>query len=238
MCSHAPTTSAECFIPHRAVHLHVLALHGEFGCRFLFFACNVNTLTVMPRVAWTWLDQAGEKMKEQQLLESEGRPVDQRETPVNPFLNDLLAELHRTHQDGRLDGFLWYMYGIVTRDIQRNGVLPETMSGCPSAKESLIESVKLYPWNWSAWKDLADLCLADDEVRAFEHCPADNLHSVHLTAFGLRGQLPQFETGGGKAWWMHDLFSAHVLLEQQKPDQALQVSCVSFAANAYEGGGE
>jgi hypothetical protein len=123
------------------------------------------------------LDQAGEKMKEQQLLESEGRPVDQRETPVNPFLNDLLGELHRIHQEDRLDGFLWYMYGVVTRDIQRNGALPETMSGCPSAKESLIESVKQYPWNWSAWKDLADLCLAEDEVR-IRPSPDGRLHSV------------------------------------------------------------
>ncbi|GAB9472999.1 putative anaphase-promoting complex subunit [Globisporangium polare] len=61
----------------------------------------------------------------------------------------------------------------------------------------LVESIRQYPWNWSAWMELASLSpftSNEEEVVLSESCP-----------------------------WMFHLFQAHALLDQQQNDAARQL---------------
>lgn len=61
----------------------------------------------------------------------------------------------------------------------------------------LIESIRRYPWNWSAWMELAahsPFTSSEEEIILAASCP-----------------------------WMYQLFQAHVLLDQQQNDAARQV---------------
>ena len=58
----------------------------------------------------------------------------------------------------------------------------------------MVESVKLYPWNWGGWVELAILCASVEKARSLE-----------LTEH-----------------WMADAFSAHLCLELQHNKQALE----------------
>ena len=73
--------------------------------------------------------------------------------------------------DATLDGFLLYLLGVVVRDLetQAGGVLmslKQSLSGAgadktfPTAFDLFVLSVRLYPWNWSCWLELAVLCSA------------------------------------------------------------------------------
>lgn len=66
-----------------------------------------------------------------------------------------------------------------------------------NAQDILLESVQMYPWNWSAWTDLAS---------CFE--PTDNIDHFFVTKH---------------CSCMFDFFHAHVLLEQQHSDRGLEV---------------
>ena len=115
---------------------------------------------------------AGEKRKEEEIVEL-ADPL-QRCQVVNRKLNELHAELSRLPgmagpgggaggeaggdaggmggEGGEEsleagDGFLMYLYGVVLRE----------MDHAEDARAALIRSVNLYPWNWSAWVDLAAL---------------------------------------------------------------------------------
>ena len=65
-----------------------------------------------------------------------------------------------------------------------------------SAKSVLMESIQIYPWNWSAWLDLASCCTA-----------ADDLDTLFVA---------------NPCEWMFDFFRAHVLMEQLQHDVAMQ----------------
>lgn len=85
---------------------------------------------------------AGEKRKE-----DEGLEQGSTSRLVNEELSGLDAELSDAYSSGALDGFGLYMYGIVLKSLQR----------FEQARRALVESVNVYPWNWSAWKALASL---------------------------------------------------------------------------------
>ncbi|KAF9345229.1 anaphase-promoting complex component apc8, partial [Mortierella sp. NVP85] len=67
---------------------------------------------------------------------------------VNKELESLDSELTEAYKAGTLDAFCKYLYGVVLIKRLRKTV----------AATILIESVKQYPYNWSAWLDLGS-CL-------------------------------------------------------------------------------
>ena len=108
---------------------------------------NVSSLKVKSKkgifLAMYSLYMAGEKLKEQQLLEargfeqknaekldSEGRvgagggpkPTEQtKQHPGNPFLCDLFNDMYPLYSSGAMDGFLLYIFAIVVRDLKTSG---------------------------------------------------------------------------------------------------------------------
>ena len=63
---------------------------------------------------------------------------------MNRELKGLKSQLSELYEQGQLDGFGLFLYGIVLRDMDQK----------EKAVTVLVESVNVYPWNWSAWKTL------------------------------------------------------------------------------------
>ncbi|CAM9330514.1 unnamed protein product, partial [Hapterophycus canaliculatus] len=88
----------------------------------------------------------------------------------------------------------------------RNGPTGEGDSDCDAqqlermttAQEVLARSLRLFPYNWSAWLDLASLCLETDTVPG-----------------GLEADPP--------CTWMYQFFLQHLLVEQHRSKDALQI---------------
>lgn len=110
----------------------------------------------------------------------------------NVYLKQLLQELCDAYKDGSLDAFGLYVYGLV---------LKESPTGPHSAHSILMESILAFPWNWSAWLDLASLCIADPNLHPIVEKYLKSLHSHYMYCF----------------------FCAHVLLENQGHENALAV---------------
>ncbi|KAG8379049.1 hypothetical protein BUALT_Bualt07G0047900 [Buddleja alternifolia] len=92
-----------------------------------------------------YLKKAGEKRKEEEMIELEG-PLGKSEA-VNRELVSLERELSTLRKNGTIDPFGLYVYGLVLKEKGN-----ETM-----ARSVLVESVNSYPWNWSAWSELQTL---------------------------------------------------------------------------------
>ncbi|KAF3796278.1 Anaphase-promoting complex subunit 8 [Nymphaea thermarum] len=93
---------------------------------------------------------AGEKRKEEEMIELEG-PFG-KGTTINCELGGLEQELCMHRKKGSIDPFGLYLYGVVLRD-----------RGCDDlARAVLVESVNGYPWNWNAWSELQSLCTSID----------------------------------------------------------------------------
>ncbi|KYR00221.1 anaphase promoting complex subunit 8 [Tieghemostelium lacteum] len=84
-----------------------------------------------------------------------------------------------------LDAFNLYLYALLLK--KQNNFL--------KSKQVLLQSIQLYPGNWSAWYDLASLCTDYDQV--------------------MKLVLPNH--------FIKDFFLAHVSLEFQKNNEALQI---------------
>jgi anaphase-promoting complex subunit 8 len=126
---------------------------------------------------------AGEKRKEEEMLERTD-PLERCQV-INANLKQLHTELSVLHGQGKLDGFGLYLFGMVLKEMgskQKDSAI--------TAKSVLLESVNAYPWNWSAWLDLATFC-SDKE---------------YLQSLRISNQCP----------WMVNFFHAHVLLEMQQ----------------------
>ncbi|XP_047332226.1 anaphase-promoting complex subunit 8-like [Impatiens glandulifera] len=89
---------------------------------------------------------AGEKRKEEETIELEG-PLGKSEA-VNRELVSIESELSSLRNNGSIDPFGLYLYGLVLKE-KGSEVLARTV---------LVESVNTYPWNWSAWLELQSLC--------------------------------------------------------------------------------
>ena len=95
----------------------------------------------------------------------------------NPYLTQLVEELGEAYENTsmmgdeddptarslRLDAFGLYVYGMVLAAAQECK-LATRMSSTPKAHKVLLQSLQMFPYNWSAWLDLADCAVADRAV--------------------------------------------------------------------------
>ncbi|KAJ0401728.1 hypothetical protein P43SY_003049 [Pythium insidiosum] len=145
---------------------------------------------------------AGEKAKEEMDLEISVTGSTPKDTErlshvnrqgVNPHLKELYLSLSADHRAGRLDGHALYLFAVVLRRLGNDAPDGAEMT----TRRVLLEAIRLYPWNWSAWMELAAL----------------SPFTSHEEEASLSAASP----------WMFHLFEAHVLLDQQQTDAARQV---------------
>ncbi|XP_075479648.1 anaphase-promoting complex subunit 8-like [Primulina tabacum] len=97
---------------------------------------------------------AGEKRKEEEMIELEG-PLGKSDA-VNRELVSLEKELSTLHKNGTIDPFGLYVYGLVLKEKGSENI----------ARSVLAESVNNYPWNWSAWSELQVLCTTSEALNS------------------------------------------------------------------------
>lgn len=102
---------------------------------------------------------AGEKRKEEDsemiLGPTDGAVTLNKELPlVSSILEDYLNDRGGLESSQPSQGFLEYLYGIVLLKGKSEQL----------AREWLLRSVNLYPWNWGAWRELADMLGSVEEV--------------------------------------------------------------------------
>jgi anaphase-promoting complex subunit 8 len=112
----------------------------------------------------------------------------------NPNILVLHEELSALYEHGSLDGFGLYMFGIVLRGMNVTNSLQDPVN----ATRILVESVRKYPWNWSAWLDLAAIASEEGLPEDLEDTPLQ------------------------ESPWMYTFFLQRVLLERQQSSDALQ----------------
>lgn len=129
------------------------------------------------------------------------------EVAVNPELKRLHDDLLPRYEAHQLDGFGLYLFGIVLKNLKHVHELPHLLDDIElpkiySAKSVLLESVQIYPWNWSAWLDLASCCAPNDDIESlFLSIPSD---------------------------WMFEFFRAHVSVEHQHFEVAMAVRWIKL----------
>ncbi|XP_020589970.1 anaphase-promoting complex subunit 8 isoform X1 [Phalaenopsis equestris] len=119
----------------RAAHV----LDRQTGRKAVFLRCYARYL-------------AGEKRKEEELIELEGSFG--KIEAVNSELVSLERELSHLRKTGAIDSFGLYLYGITLRDRGFENF----------AITVLVESVNSFPWNWSAWLELQSLCTTTETL--------------------------------------------------------------------------
>ena len=202
---------------------------------------------------------AGEKAKEQEALElGQGSAANpgaalERTTAVNPNLvgleQDLRGLLHHPMSGEGLDAFGLYIYGVVLKELGAVGGAPPQQ---PSAHRDtafavLSESARLFPWNWSCWLDLAEVCVNGDlPPEAVDAAPTDatapvmaaaafgagcspfpsaasssappgDFGAASRQAAGWAGAVPR---GAGR--WCRSFFVAHCLVELGGAEECAQ----------------
>ncbi|XP_047311294.1 anaphase-promoting complex subunit 8-like [Impatiens glandulifera] len=126
-----------------------LLAKSYFDCREYRRAAHVlrdqtNKKAVFLRCYALYL--AGEKRKDEETIELEGTLG--KSEAVNRELVSIESELSALRNNGSIDPFGLYLYGLVLKE-KGSEVLSRTV---------LVESVNSYPWNWSAWVELQCLC--------------------------------------------------------------------------------
>ncbi|GMH89536.1 hypothetical protein TL16_g11486, partial [Triparma laevis f. inornata] len=157
---------------------------------------------------------AGEKKKEEEMVEL-AEPLE-RSKVLNPNLEKLRSELSASKELNQLDAFGLYMYGVVLKELlqqEAGNSLEEPplsllhmakdppLSLLHMAKDVFVESILSFPYNWSAWLDLAEICIENTVIH----------DDVERSLESLTDS------------WMYLFFLIHVFCEQQQNDQALQV---------------
>lgn len=98
---------------------------------------------------------AGERRKDDELLEESANPADGCPVHViNQQLKAIDAELRELHERSELDGYGLYLYGLVLKQLQR----------VPQSLHLLCAAVHAVPTLWVAWLDLAEACPDRDAV--------------------------------------------------------------------------
>lgn len=128
-------TYFDCREYRRAAHL----LAKQTGRKAVFLRCFALYL-------------AGEKRKEEEMIEIEGSFG--KTEAINSELGSLEKELSSLRKSGAIDSFGLYLYGIILRD-----------RGCENlAITVFVESVNNFPWNWNAWVELQSLCTTTETL--------------------------------------------------------------------------
>ncbi|KAL1302977.1 hypothetical protein AAFC00_003294 [Neodothiora populina] len=102
---------------------------------------------------------AGEKRKEEDsemILGPTDGPVtlNKELTTISVILGEFLDQRGGLESNDASQGFLEYLYGIILLKGKNEDL----------ARAWLIRSVNLYPWNWGAWRELADLLESAEEL--------------------------------------------------------------------------
>ena len=88
-------------------------------------------------------------------------------------MTQLVCELASFHDNGKLDAFGLYLYGVVLKELhsQSNQLLSSIQNSHLSKRQyfkdaisAFIDSLLSYPYNWSCWRDLAELCLQNSSI--------------------------------------------------------------------------
>ena len=151
----------------------------------------------------------GERKKEEEVTEL--RDPLERTCIRNKCLERLEIELEKEYKVGKLDAFGLYVYGVVLKGLGREDGTAKKSAEMQQKKqqqqtkktahEILIESILKYPYNWSAWLDLAEICVSD---------PSIDQHVDKLL-------LPISNH------WMYHFFCVHVFIENKSNENAIAV---------------
>lgn len=102
------------------------------------------------------LYMAGERRKEEEAIESSTKS----KVLQNPYEQQLVHELQDAYEADRLDAFGLHVYGMVLKS-HKKSTLPRHY---PSPQTVLLQSLLEFPYNWSAWLDLAEVSLENSDV--------------------------------------------------------------------------
>ena len=106
----------------------------------------LRDLTALELFLWGYaLYLAGEKAKEEKMGEVKDPIEKQRVENVNLHVLDIALE--EASSDGKSDGFLLYLHGVVQKAMGRS----------EDALRTFCEAARAYPLNWSMWLDVAAL---------------------------------------------------------------------------------
>ena len=137
-----------------------------------------------------------------------------------------------------MDGFVMHIFGIVIRDLHREGHHcnyfnslegeheSETSSKVPNAKSLLVEALRRNPCNWSCWLDLADICMKEGTPPPSWPFTGVEHKSNHVIS------LDRKDLG----YYMYQFFLVHINLEQQLGNVAyeiLQELAIKFPSSEY-----
>lgn len=142
----------------------------------------------------------------------------------NPYISDLIPVLHEAYTLNQLDAFGLYVYGAVlvaatstatgfpvATNIhpedggKRNGSPPKSL---PTAHSVLIQSILQFPYNWSAWLDLASVLMSTTTSST-----SDSSLSTTTTAMIEQEIEEKIQPILGEHY-MYNLFCAHVFVER------------------------
>eukprot|EP00978_Attheya_sp_CCMP212_P041347 scaffold235868_cov58-Attheya_sp.AAC.2 len=140
-----------------------------------------------------------------QLCVSVNRDPLERTTLRNAVLPQLSMELNEYYAAGKLDSFGLYIYGVVLKDLTQSsastGEEIPSWGTHPSPQHLFMESILEFPYNWSAWLDLAELCITDP--------------IIHPQVEELLKPIASH--------WMYHFFCVHVFVENQANENAIMV---------------
>jgi len=138
---------------------------------------------------------AGERRKEEEIVELR-QPLE-RSSITNKNLGKLSQELLSQYKQKKLSSFGLYIFGVVLKNLQKQ---QQQYASPPHTPQSiLIQSILSYPYNWSAWLDLSELCVENP--------------SIHSEVERLLQPLSHH--------WMYYFFLIQIFIEQQQNDQAI-----------------
>lgn len=153
------------------------------------------------------LYMAGERRKEEEVLEL--RDPLERTAMQNANIPQLMRELQEYYEKHLLDAFGLYIYGVVLKEAQKSHAIKSLHSPrsstfrhgvkTPRAQVILIQSLLAYQYNWSAWLDLAELCISDP--------------NIHQEVDDLLKPL--------SSHWMYHFFCVHASVENQSNENAI-----------------
>eukprot|EP01031_Cornospumella_fuschlensis_P023510 gene23510-28516_t len=124
-----------------------------------------------------------------------------------PYLLNILKQYY--HSTEQYDGFVLYLLALISsKHAEQYGTYGESQPIDPY--EIYQRSVCTYPFNWSAWQDLAAHCLRTSR-------PIPALKDIAACC----GQLNAEPSEGLRV--MHAFFLTHIFLERHRGDLALQV---------------